>query len=165
MVTQEFITKFTDLLQNTPGFNPKHPDFIQNTINNYQNTVGMQYRIPVIVPLHEAKKFFADAQYKDYVYVRPWGVFLVDIGAVVPHDMFMGNLWAFFKACETGRGWDHNLSLMGNMYKDDFGNDAADKFLSDCYGVYLSSVGTRLQKDESFIMNAQERMVFNSLND
>jgi hypothetical protein len=106
----------------------------------------------------EAKAIIEDGNYKDFVYIRRWGIVVFDVSKHTSHEMFMANWnWILSNLLDNP-----SLTLDNMPCMTDEGAEA-DKFLHNCHGIFLSSIGQRPLKSSNMTLTAQERQVFSSM--
>ena len=163
---------FTKFLVNTPGY-PEDCKFAENTIKFFFDRKDYWFGNPSFLTLPQAKRIFdVDADYRDFVYIRPWSVVFFDVTAITSHEIFLSGMWAFFNACKTGENWGRHLYGMCYANTDSSSEprerlrDNAEMFLMDHYGFYASSAygNSAISISKSFVKNAQERRVFSAFN-
>lgn len=166
-------TKFRHLLATHPGCTAGDKwlddsvDFFIEKVDHYA------YGHPRLLTLPMAKAIFdRDEEYRDFVYIKPWGVVFFDVTAMTSHEIFLAGLWAFFNKCKTGGEWKGRYIY--DMATKDYGfgdgkfkgrqsiSDNAERFLIDHYGFYASSAycSSGLKVSESYPKTAQEKMIF-----
>lgn len=106
----------------------------------------------------EAKKELEDGNFRDFVYIRRWGMVIFDLSKHTSHEMFMANWnWILSNLLDNP-----SLTLDDMPCMTDEGIEA-DRFLHKCHGIFLSSIGQRPIKSSNMTLTAQERQVFSSM--
>lgn len=154
--TQDVIDVLCDYAaKHRSPFAPKTKEPINNIIAANINTIMDYFRtpraIPTVVKLADFSTF--GDKYDDFVYVRDMGLVFFNVSYVTSHEIFLSVIGTFLDIVKMGKieygfGTDQDYS------------EGQDRFLENQHGMFLSSIGHYVVKDENFSLNAQEKMAF-----